>query len=492
MIKFQCVRSAHTFFFSSGAGFCAVLSCSTKLTHLMCFKLYRWIPFCLAILFGMATFGASGEAARDGQFLKRPSNFAFDLKEIVSIGVFTNPEMVQAMNNKAAVAQQLEQARAGRRPTIDLFAGAGYEKTEDRFTRTGPGSDSETLFRRRVSLTVNQMLFDGFETQSEIDRQKAGSLVAHYQAMDTAEQIGLNIVQAYYNVVTQRKILEIARQNVSVHLDIFNQVRQSARAGRLSQTDIEQIKARLAAAKTSETSVREQLERSESDFKRLTGIFPQKLSPPVQPVAIKDLDVATNVEIALEDNPALKAVNKAVDARQARLKSAQAPFYPQIDLRLNARRADDVSGLDAREDSLSALIVMTWDLYSGGADTARSEEFLYRFEAAKDRFADRVREIEDLTRQSISRMISARAREDQFTAQARANERLVDAYMDQFQLGRRSLLDVLDVQSEYFVSSRNAVLAKSRQELAAFQILALQGRLLKTLGVAYDDFLGAY
>ena len=459
----------------------------------MCLRLYRWIPFCLAVLIGMAAFGASAEGVQEeNQFLKRSSNFAFDLKEIVSVGVFTNPEMVQALHNKAAVGQQLVQARAGRRPTIDIFAEAGYEKTEDRFTRAGPGSDSETLFRRRVSLTVNQMLFDGFETQGEIDRQRARSMVAYFQAVNTAEQLGLNIVQAYYNVVTQRKLLEIARENVAVHLNIFNQVRKSVRAGRLSQTDVEQVKARLAAAKTSETSVREQLERSESDFKRLTGIFPQKLGSPVLPVEYKNIDTKKIVKTALRDNPSLKAVNKAVDTSEARLKISSASFYPQIDLRLNARRADDVSGLDAREDSLSALIVMTWDLYSGGADTARHEEFLYKFEAAKDRYADRVREIEDLTRQSVSRMISARARTDQFTAQASANERLVDAYLDQFQLGRRSLLDVLDVQNEHFVSSRNAVLEKSRQELAAFRILALQGRLLKTLGIAYDDFLGAY
>ena len=74
-------------------------------------------------------------------------------------------------------------------------------------------------------------------------------------------------------------------------------------------------------------------------------------------------------------------------------------------------------------------------------------------------------------------------RAKEFSAQADANGKIVKAYLDQFQLNRRTLLDVLDSQNEWFVSRANAVNAHYLQMFAVFRLLALKGELLEALGV---------
>ena len=71
--------------------------------------------------------------------------------------------------------------------------------------------------------------------------------------------------------------------------------------------------------------------------------------------------------------------------------------------------------------------------------------------------------------------------------QASANEEVVGAYRDQFDLDRRTLLDVLDAQNELFVSRSNTINNEVVEMFAIYRLLALKGELLPTLNVAYQD-----
>ena len=82
-------------------------------------------------------------------------------------------------------------------------------------------------------------------------------------------------------------------------------------------------------------------------------------------------------------------------------------------------------------------------------------------------------------------MVSAGERASQFSAQADANKEVVKAYLDQFSLNRRTLLDVLDSQNELFVSQSNTVNSEFLEMFAVYRLLALKGRLLPTIGVEY-------
>ncbi len=144
-----------------------------------------------------------------------------------------------------------------------------------------------------------------------------------------------------------------------------------------------------------------------------------------------------------------------------------------------------MSGIEGKDRSASALVVMNWNLYRGGGDVARVREFKHRHEQTKEERASAARQIEDDVRQTWASMVSAGERAKEFANQAAANGEVVRAYKDQFNLDRRTLLDVLDSQNELFVSRSNTINAEFLEIFSVFRLLALKGQLLPTLGVAY-------
>ena len=128
---------------------------------------------------------------------------------------------------------------------------------------------------------------------------------------------------------------------------------------------------------------------------------------------------------------------------------------------------------------------MNWNLYRGGADMARSREFIHRHQQSKEDRVKAARAVENDVRRTWASMVSAGERARQFAAQADANTEVVKAYRDQFNLDRRTLLDVLDAQNELFVSRSNTINAEFLEVFAVYRLLALKGALLPTLQVEY-------
>jgi adhesin transport system outer membrane protein len=405
------------------------------------------------------------------------------LADAVTRGMLTNPEYGVVANNRRATDEELSQAEGLYLPSIDLRADTGSEYTDDVGTRA-QGKDSETLWRYEASATLTQMLFDGFAASSEVSRQESRVESAAHRVHETAEFVGLDIVESYLEVLRQRELLGISRANVQEHLVMLNEIRSAEQAGRSTAADIAQADARLAAARANEASVRQSLRDAEANYIEETGIEPDALIIPSIPVEAVTPTVEDAVRTALAESPTLDIFESDMDVAWAEYEAAGASFYPELDLQLNARQGDDLGGVEGRDTSASALVVMNWNVFRGGIDTALRREHIYRHAQAKESRAEAARSLEKDIRQTWAAMLAAGERAVEFSSQAEANERVVAAYKEQFDLDRRTLLDVLDSQNELFVSRSNTVNAEYLEMLAVFRLLALQGRLLDSLGVA--------
>jgi adhesin transport system outer membrane protein len=408
------------------------------------------------------------------------------LEEAVAVGVSTNPEYGVVATNRRATDEELRQARALYLPSLDFRADTGYEHSDDPATRGGADpNQEEDLWRYDAGLTLTQLLFDGFETRYENKRQKARVLSASNRVRETAELVGLSVVESYLDVIRQRELLRISRENVAEHLSIMEQIEDSASAGRSTQADVEQIKARVASARAQESSVRRSLRFAEAAYIREVGDPAQNLRMPIVPVDALSADVEEEIKTTVHQSPTIDIFEADIDVAHAEYRGSKSTMYPQLDLQLNAREGKDLNGVRGRDTSASALVVMNWNLYRGGGDTARVREFINREAQAKEARDEAARGVENDVRQTWARMVAAGERARQFAAQASANSEVVLAYKDQFDLNRRTLLDVLDAQNEFFVSRSNTVNSEFIEMFAVYRLLALKGELMSTLGVDY-------
>lgn len=424
-----------------------------------------------------------------GSFAAEGSGKAMTLRDAVAIGVATNPEYGIVASSRRATDEELRQAQGLYLPSVDFRGDTGYEHSDDPGTRargaaTG-GDDTENMWRYEAGITLTQMLFDGWDAKFENIRQQARVQSSAHRVREAAELVGLSVVESYLEVLRQRELLEISRQNVTDHLSILAQIQDGVKAGRSTQADLEQARARLASSRSQESSIREALRAAESSYIKTVGDPPADLYPPVAPKKALASNLDEEVKAALTRSPTLDIYESDIRVAHAEFEGTQSTLYPQVDLQLNARTGHDLGGVEGRDTSASGLVIANWNMYRGGADVARAREFIHREQQAKENRDKAARALEDDVRRTWARMISSGERAREFSDQTNANTEVVKAYRDQFNLDRRTLLDVLDAQNELFVSRSNLVNSKYLEILAAYRIVALKGDLFPTLGIDY-------
>jgi len=399
------------------------------------------------------------------------------LRDAVMRGVFSNPQYTVAREERLAAEQVLEQARAGFRPTVDANAETGYEYSNRL------GINGVNRWRKEASVSLSQLLFDGFGTRNLVNQRRAGVTSQTQRLRETKELVGLDVVSAYLEVLRQRKQVGVARENIAQHQALLTTLEDAARAGTISTGDVEQARARLAASTADLYSVLQSLSDADAGFRRVLGLAAGELADAGDPRIVLPATVDEMVERALENSPTLGVLGADIKAATARRAAADAAFYPEFNFVVNGRRGDDVDGISGRNDEVSAQVVMSWNLYNGGADTARKSELNHRLNATRGRNDDARRAVEEDIRRTWAAMQNAKARAAQFGAQAAANEKVVAVYKDQFNLGRRTLLDVLDAQNELFITRLSHINAGYTALLAKYRLLALEGGLLEFLDI---------
>jgi adhesin transport system outer membrane protein len=408
---------------------------------------------------------------------------AASLQEAVSLAISTNPEVGEVSNDRRAIDQELRQGRALYYPQIDLRAATGVEWSEN--ANTSPGT--ETLWRKEGSLTLSQLIFDGWFAESEVERQTSRVKSAAYRVQESAEFVGLDAVEAYLEVLRHRERVALAEENVSTHQGRLGQVQQRAEAGGGSIADVRQAEARLANAESGLVQTQGNLKDAEALYIRVVGQAPDTLDAPFLPSDAIPPDVDTAVNTAVENSPTVAFARQDVKVAEADVKQQEASLYPDLRLELSTSVNDDVDGEDRTDYDASAMVVLRYNLYRGGADTARIREFKWRLAEAIDAMHTNERQVSEDARVSWNAMEVSRSNVEILQREVIANEKTVDAYRQQFDIGQRGLLDLLDSDNELYLSRDSLITATYAEIFANYRLLATMGALQKTLGITPLD-----
>jgi adhesin transport system outer membrane protein len=178
------------------------------------------------------------------------------------------------------------------------------------------------------------------------------------------------------------------------------------------------------------------------------------------------------------------AASDAVRASGFDSKALQSPYYPKFDIKLLGQGGNDVDGVQGDDNRFQALVVMDYNLYRGGGDLARHRRAVERSSEARQREAEIRRLVAEQMRVEYTALLTARENLPLAETRAQAAARVVSAYRQQFELGRRSLLDVLDVVHELFEANVGVVNTDAEMMRAYYRVLATGGSLLPVLDVA--------
>lgn len=414
---------------------------------------------------------------------------AATLQEAVATAIENNPEILTDAHERLALDQSVNQARAGYLPTVDIAAGYGYTDSNNNVTRGGSFGNTDgnavQLMREEAGAKVKQMLFDGFAVKNQVDQAQALADAAAYKLANTSERIGLTAVTAYFDILRYKALTELAADNLKIHQDIFQRIQQRANQGVGKRADTDLAEARVALATTNFKSAEGNFRNAETAYQRVMGNLPQN---PVEPDKLCCTLMPTTLKEALETafakHPKLRSAAAKYDAALSQQLAAYAPMMPQVNLELEANQNYNVNGVKGVNQDALAMLRVKQNVFHGGKDLARIEQTKQLSEQEKQLAENSRREVEESIRLSWNALDIVSLKLPAMKKHADSAKRSYDAYEQQFSIGQRTLLDLLDVQTEYFKSQSEYINGQYDERYSSYRLLASMGQLIPSLGIA--------
>ncbi|WP_312931059.1 TolC family outer membrane protein [Pseudomonas sp.] len=409
---------------------------------------------------------------------------AMSITEAVQSAVDKHPEVSEYRNSRLSADEDVKFARGGYFPTVDLVAGYGRQRSDNNNTRgvNADGSrnhNKETLNYTQSELRLRQMLFDGFNTSNEVGRTQAVANSRAYYTQATAETIALRAIEVYLEVLKRRELVTLAKNNLQAHLRVNDQIGLRSERGVGSTADLDQSLARRALAENNLDTAEVDLADAEVNFFSVVGVQADQLEAPTSAKPMMPADLAAARQGMLENNPYLKSAQADVDSAERQYEVAKSPFYPRLDAVLATGANNNLGGERGHSNNdWQAGVELTYNLFRGGSDKARLQSDSYKINQAMDIRNNALREINENLGLSWNALNNARKQTPSARQYAETTQRVRAAYQDQFGLGQRTLLDVLDSENELYNANRRYTEVRYTEEYSMYRILANMGELL--------------
>lgn len=410
------------------------------------------------------------------------------LDEAIRIALNCNPQVLAAKQNRLSIDNVIDQARSPYFPQIKASVSYGPQQSQNSNTisaQLGNGSPRwVTMPVRQINLTLDQMLFDGFATRGEVQRNTARANSAAYQLLTVIQDTAWNTVQAYLEVMKEKELVMAAEQNLAAHNSILDSVRLRTKNGLSTEADLVQMEGRTALARSNLFAEKSNLQDATARYRRAVGEYPMDLVS-VDPLLPCQLPQTLNdaEDFSLRHHPTIKVAQSDIMAAYQQYKVSKSFNYPRLDLQMGVDRNSNVGGVRGPDNDQFVFAKLSYELYSGGARINRQRETVHSLNQAQDILHNSYRQAMEDTKFSWDALVASRQILSLLKEHKLSTFQTIDAYKKQFVLGKRSLLDFLSVQSEYYASNREYIEGRYKIIFSEYQLLHSMGSLVQTLHV---------
>lgn len=409
---------------------------------------------------------------------------AVTLQEAVQQAILSNPEVQERWDALIASGYEQRRAKGGYYPRLDLRSRIGKQWFD-----TSAGGNSQ-LTPAEASLELTQLLYDGFATRNEVEKFGHLRLARYFELLSVSETIALEASRAYLDLLRFRQLLQLAEDNYRLHLKIYRQVKERVEAGVGRGVDLEQATGRLALADSNRITEATNLHDVRARYLRLVGtIPPAELSfgtePPFSAALPESMSQA--LRLAFTDNPGFLASTENLRAAEADYRIRKAANQPRLEFRARHEIGSDRASINDQSEESALELILNYNLFRGGADAATISQFASLRNQARDQQVRTCRDIRqslDIAFNDFQRLERQLVHlERHKTAIANARQ----AYLKQYDIGQRTLLDLLDTENEFFQANRAYTNAEYDILLAQLRTIAQTGHLLTGLGIRQKD-----
>jgi adhesin transport system outer membrane protein len=404
-------------------------------------------------------------------------NEQLTLSDFVTDSVDAHPRVREQMHIFRQIMQDEVIARSGWHPSVDLLATVSKvdgERPNQNATR------EEEYTSDNIELSLTQNLFHGFDTKYAMRQAEARARSALFQLYDSADNIALEAIQAYIEVLKQRRLLFLAEKNLKSHEETLSKITKRSNSGAGRRSQLEQTEGRVARAGASLIAQQNNLQDALTKLHEILGRYvnANDLVEPSLPI-LPDGSIEELIDLALSQHPAMKVASYNIDAALSDKRRSEKHLYPKIDLKLAKQVGNDLNGIIGETDQTSISLNLQYNFYAGGANRAEEHKKVSVVHE-KQEFSHRAR------RQIINTLRLAWTADQSLTEQLKflskhvvKSQETMRSYQEEFFIGQRDLIDLLDAKNEL-----NA--AQNRYAQAYFDAMAARYRIHEGLGQLFS------
>lgn len=401
---------------------------------------------------------------------------AQDLKTTVNEVLSTNPIILERLKNYNATKEDITTAKAGYYPKLDLSIGVGQEDGE-----TAAGQDFDYSVYQN-SLTYTHNLFKGFQTKYRVKQQESRTISAAYSYIENVNDTSFEMVNTYLQVMKNKELLDIQKENIEINKEIFSKVQKLYDAGLTTLSEVNKIESSLSLAKSNYVVQENTLLDVKYNMQRVLGrgLDHEDMSRPVLNVALPaNLEEAT--QFAMQNNPSLLVGKYNVELAQATYHEKKSPFYPSLDIEVSQNMNKNLSGIPGEYDNLRAMAYLRYNFFNGFADKAALQKSVSNIH-------QEVQTKNQLRREVIEGLSLSWAANEKLTNQLEHLKnyknfslKTLTLYSKEYDLGRRSLLDLLSAQNDFIAAKAQIINTEYSMLFAKYRILDAMGTLVSTI-----------
>lgn len=425
-------------------------------------------------IFALMLFGGPGlvTAGED-----KPSQ-AMPLKKVLEMVTRTHPEILEAQRRYNSVVAERSIATSGYMPKIGTELTAGQEVTDG----VASNDKRENLTASTATLYARQNLYNGGKTTAFVRETDARILAAAYEVLNVANRVYLETTEAYLNILKTREMLELSKVNVLTQEKILEQVREKTASGFNRISDLKNSEARLALARSNYISRQQDLNQAVVNIHRQVGRFinPEAFVKPTPAYRFPDT-VEKTVDIAFKTHPALDVAKYNIQVRKYSYEQAKAGYLPTVDLELKAQHRSNTGGDEGDTDQASAMLKFNYTFFDGGL---RKGEKVKNYESLRKEnqrsYVER-RNVNQTARLAWNIMQAETNKRKYLTDYVDMSATTLEAFKEEYHIGRRTLLDLLNMENEY-----NS--AKNSRTESDYSYLTAYYRIAQATGVLLHEY----
>jgi outer membrane protein len=392
-----------------------------------------------------------------------------------------NPDLNAARAGVRVANEGVPAALSGYRPSVNatVTAAGQYSESASGSPLGAPGVDrSVRTLPRSASITATQPLFDGNRTTNTVRQADQNVHVARETLRNTEQTVLLASSTAHMNVLREQAVLDLRRRNVEVLREQLRATRDRFNVGEVTRTDVALAESALQAAIAAATGAESDLANSRSVYIQQVGIAPGRLTPArtIERLLPRNLDGA--IITGQSEHPAIRGARHGADAQMLQVRIAESALYPTLGLSATVTRSAEQTGPSSQTFSAGIGATLTIPIFAnGGRDYATIRQAKEAYGQRRIQIETAAASVRQAVMQSWAALEASRAQIQAAEVQVRAQEIAVNGIREEYKVGQRTIIDVLNA-TQTLTEARVALVRAQRDRVVlSYSVLSAMGRL---------------